>query len=214
MSSSRPTVFIVDDDPRVLKSLTRLLRSADLGPVPFSSPEEFLVQHAATRDCCVVLDLAMPGLNGLQLQEAITARDETLPIIFLSGHANIPAAVDALRRGAVNFLTKPVDDQTLLAAIHEALEKSRVAWQAKLEREDLQARLGLLTNREREVMDEIILGKLNKQIAGDLAISEKTVKVHRARVMRKMDLMSVAELVRLVGRTENRPPSVSENQSG
>lgn len=207
MSDPQARVFIVDDDPRVLKSLSRLLRSADLEPVAFSSPQEFLDQHVALPGCCLVLDLSMPGLDGFQLQKALAARNETIPIIFLTGHGNIPKAVEALRSGAVNFLTKPVDEKALLGAIDEALRKARDAWNAKMEREDVQTRMQRLTARERMVMAEVVQGKLNKQIAGDLGIAEKTVKVHRARVMQKMDVVSLADLVRLVERAGNMQPS-------
>lgn len=200
MSHSQATVFIVDDDPAVLKSLSRLLRSANLEAVTFTSPEEFLEQHRSHPNCCLVLDLLMPGLSGLELQEALAARKLDIPIVFLSGRGDIPRAVQAIQRGATSFLTKPVDGDTLLMAVEQALGESRAAWQARIEREELEMRIDRLTSRERAVMIHVVAGKLNKQIAADLGIAEKTVKVHRARMMRKMDVVSVASLVRLAER--------------
>jgi FixJ family two-component response regulator len=198
MINPRGRVFVVDDDSRVLKSLSRLLHSADFEVAAFTSPEAFLEQHTVRPDAIAVLDVAMPGLNGLELQKKLAERHETIPIIFLTGHGNIPIAVQAIRDGAVTFLTKPVNDDLLLDAIEEALKKARAAWNAKRDKEELEMRMSRLSPRERQVMELVITGKLNKQIAGDLEIAEKTVKVHRARVMRKMDVVSLADLVRLV----------------
>ena len=191
------TVFVVDDDPAVLKSLSRLLRSARLDVVTFSSPREFLERHDPCALGCLVLDVAMPGLNGLELQEALTAKGSELPIIFLTGHGDIPMSVQAMKRGAVDFLTKPVNDDDLLKAIHVAIEKDRLQRQARAEVAEIQQRLATLTPREREVLEHVIAGQLNKQTAADLGTVEKTIKVHRARVMEKMKAQSVAELVRL-----------------
>ncbi len=200
MSDARPTVFVVDDDPAVLKSLSRLLRSAQLTAVTFGSPQQFLEQHTSSAVGCIVLDVAMPGLDGLALQQALAAKGSSLPIIFLTGHGDIPMSVQAIKRGAVDFLTKPVSDDDLLKAIREAMEKERTARQARAELDDFQKRLAMLTPREREVLNHVVSGQLNKQIAGDLGTVEKTIKVHRARVMEKMKTQSLAELVRLAER--------------
>ena len=195
-----PTVFIVDDDAAVLKSLARLLRSARLNVLAFGSPQEFLERHDPLAPGCLVLDLAMPGLNGLELQEALAKKDSAIPIIFLTGHGNIPTSVQAMKRGALDFLTKPVNDGDLLKAIRAAIEKDRIARLARAELDDIQARLATLTPREREVLTHVVSGQLNKQTAADLGTVEKTIKVHRARVMMKMKVDSVAELVRLTER--------------
>jgi len=195
-----PTVFIVDDDPAVLKGLARLLRSAHLAVAAFSSPREFLGRHDPGLPGCLVLDVAMPGLNGLELQQALVAGGHELPIIFLTGHGNIPMSVQAMKRGAVDFLTKPVNDDDLLKAVHAAIEKDRIQRQTRAELDDIQRRLATLTLREREVLEHVIAGQLNKQTAADLGTVEKTIKVHRARVMEKMKVQSVAELVRLAER--------------
>ena len=200
MNHAGPTVFIVDDDPAVLKSLSRLLRSARLDVATFSSPREFLERHDPSAPGCLVLDVAMPGLNGLELQEALTAKGSELPIIFLTGHGDIPMSVQAMKRGAVDFLTKPVNDEDLLKAVHVAIEKDRLQRQTRAEVAEIQQRLATLTPREREVMEHVISGQLNKQTAADLGTVEKTIKVHRARVMEKMKVQSVAELVRLAER--------------
>lgn len=200
MSGATPTVFIVDDDPSVLKSLARLLASARLNVVTFESPREFLERHVAEAPGCLVLDVAMPGLNGLELQQALASRGSLLPIIFLTGHGDIPMGVQAMKRGAVDFLTKPVDDRDLLAAIHGAFEKDRAARAERAEVAAIERRLATLTPREREVLAHVVAGRRNKQIAADLGTVEKTIKVHRARVMEKMGVRSLAELVRLAER--------------
>jgi len=209
MSATTPTIFIVDDDPAVLKSLGRLLRSARLDFAAFSSPAEFLQQHDPAAPGCLVLDVAMPGLNGLELQAALAEKGCAIPIIFLTGHGDIPMSVQAMKRGALDFLTKPVNDEDLLQAVHDALELDRVARRAKAELGDLQARFDSLTPREREVFVHVVAGQLNKQIAADLGTVEKTIKVHRARVMEKMGVDSLADLVRAAERLGlgDRPPS-------
>jgi FixJ family two-component response regulator len=183
MMTPSPTVFIVDDDSAVLKSLARLLRSARLNVMAFGSPQEFLERHDPRAPGCLVLDLAMPGLNGLELQAALTVKGSAIPIIFLTGHGNIPASVQAMKRGA-----------------QAAIEKDRLARIARAELEDIQARLDSLTPREREVLTHVVSGQLNKQTAADLGTVEKTIKVHRGRVMEKMKVHSVAELVHLAER--------------
>ena len=200
MSDAVPTVFVVDDDPAVLKGLSRLLRAARLDVATFSSPQEFLERHDPNAPGCLVLDLSMPGLNGLELQEALATKGFAVPIIFLTGHGDIPTSVQAMKRGALDFLTKPVNDDDLLKAVHAAIEKDRIARLALAELDEIQQRLATLTPREREVLTHVVSGQLNKQIAYDLGTVEQTIKVHRARVMEKMKVDSVAELVRLTER--------------
>ena len=191
---------MVDDDAAVLKSLSRLLRSARLAVATYSSPREFLDRHDPNAPGCLVLDVAMPGLNGLELQQTLIARGHELAIIFLTGHGDIPMTVKAIKHGAVDFLTKPVDHDDLLKAVRAAIEKDGLQRQARAEVAEIRQRLAALTPREREVLEHVIAGRLNKQIAADLGTVEKTIKVHRARVMGKMKVHSVAELVRLAGR--------------
>jgi len=200
MNDISPIVFVVDDDLDVLKSLARVLRSAGLEVATFSSPSEFLEQHVPRAAGCLVLDVAMPGLNGLELQAALTAKGSAIPIIFLTGRGDISMSVQAMKGGAVDFLTKPVDDEDLLKVVAAALEKNRIERQSRAELDDIQERLATLTPREREVLTHVVSGQLNKQIANDLGTVEKTIKVHRARVMKKMKVNSVAELVRLTER--------------
>jgi FixJ family two-component response regulator len=197
-----PTVFVVDDDAAVLKSLSRLLRAAGLAVATFSSPRDFLDGHDPQAPGCLVLDMAMPGLNGLELQQALIARGHELAIIFLTGHGDIPMSVKAMKHGAVDFLTKPVNDDDLLQAVRIAIEKDQRQRQARAEVAEIQQRLDTLTPREREVLQHVISGHLNKQTAADLGTVEKTIKVHRARVMEKMKVSSVAELVHLVERAD------------
>jgi FixJ family two-component response regulator len=195
-----PTVFIVDDDAAVRKGLSRLLRSAGLAVATFASPREFLDRHDPNAPGCLVLDVAMPGLNGLELQQALIAGGHELAIVFLTGHGDIPMSVQAMKSGAVDFLTKPVNDDDLLTAVRVAIEKDRLQRQARSELADIQQRLAALTPREHEVLQHLITGQLNKQIAADLGTVEKTIKVHRARVLEKMQVRSVAELVHLAER--------------
>jgi FixJ family two-component response regulator len=195
-----PTVFVVDDDAAVLKSLSRLFRSEGLAVATFASPWEFLDRHDPNAPGCMVLDMAMPRLNGLELQDALAARGDEVAIVFLTGHGDIPTSVKAMKRGAVDFLTKPVDDEELLKAVRAALEKDSLQRQARAEVAELQKRLATLTPREREVLEHVISGQLNKQIAADLGTVEQTIKVHRGRVMEKMKVRSVAELVHLAER--------------
>jgi FixJ family two-component response regulator len=202
-----PTVFVVDDDTAVLKSLSRLLRSAGLAVATFSSPRDFLDRHDPNTPGCLVLDVSMPGLNGLELQQALVARGHELAIIFLTGHGDIPTSVKAMKQGAVDFLTKPVDDEDLLKAIRDAIEKDCVRRQARAEVAEIQQRLDTLTPREREVLHHVISGHLNKQTAAELGTVEQTIKLHRARVMVKMKVQSVAELVHLAERAGFGPKS-------
>ncbi len=193
MSGAMPTVFVVDDEPPVLKALWRLVRAEGLNVATFASSQEFLGRHDPNLPGCLLLDIAMPGLNGLELQEALAAKGSTLPIIFLTGHGDIPMSVQAMKHGALDFLTKPVDDSVLIQAIRDAIEKDRVM-------RSIHERLATLTARERQVLRLVVAGKLNKQIAVELGTVEKTIKVHRGHVMEKMKVRSLAELVRLAER--------------
>ena len=204
MSDAVPSVFVVDDDPAVLKSLSRLLRTVQLTVVTFDTPQEFLDRHDPGAPGCLVLDMKMPGFSGLELQQALTTHASAIPIIFLTGHGDVPMSVQAMKLGAFDFLTKPVNDDDLINAVHAALEKDRIARQARDELHEIEGRLATLTPREREVLTHVVSGKLNKQIAYDLGTVEKTIKVHRARVMEKMKVQSVAELVRLTERVKAR----------
>jgi FixJ family two-component response regulator len=191
------TVFLVDDDAGVLKALSRLLRARGYEVRAFTSPQDFLAGHHASIPGCAVFDVSMPGLDGLQLQQALTAGGSQRPVIFLTGKGDIPTSVRAMKAGAIDFLTKPVNDDGLVAAIARAEQEDATTRRASAELDSITARLVTLTPREREVMTHVIAGRLNKQIAGDLGTVEKTIKVHRGRVMEKLDVRSVADLVRL-----------------
>jgi FixJ family two-component response regulator len=208
--SPDPIVHIVDDDPSVLRSLGRLLRSAGLKAATFNSPDAFLAQLNGESDGCLVLDVALPGANGLDLQTALAARGCLLPIVFITGRGDIPMSVRAMKAGAVDFLQKPFKSEALLAAVRAALEKNRRARQEQAERNRLDAWLTRLTPREREVLPYIIGGNLNKQTAFELGTAEKTIKVHRARVLKKLGVTSVAELARLAERAGIKPAVVSQ----
>ena len=200
MTTPSPTIFVVDDYAPLRRSIARLLRAAGFVVAAFASAQEFLAQYDPGVGGCLVLDLAMPTLNGLELQDILAKAGSVLPIIFLTGTADIPKSVQAMKHGASDFLTKPVNDEDLLAAVRVAIEKNRSVRQQQTELSEIRARLATLTPREREVLEYVVAGKLNKQIAGDLGTVEQTVKVHRARVMHKLRLQSVAELVRLTER--------------
>jgi FixJ family two-component response regulator len=199
-SPSNPTVFVVDDYAPVRRSISRLLRAAGFVVAAFGSAEEFLAQSDPQTLGCLVLDVAMPTLNGLELQRILAKAGSLLPIIFLTGQGDIPKSVQAMKHGASDFLTKPVNDEDLLAAVRAAIEKGRALRREQAELSEIRARLATLTPREREVLEYVIAGRLNKQIAGDLGTVEQTVKAHRAHVMQKMRAQSVAELVRLTER--------------
>ena len=199
-----PTVFIVDDDEAVRKAVSRLLRSAGIAVAAFASPGEFLAQYDPATPGCLLLDIAMPDFNGLQLQTTLSEKGSILPIIFLTGHGDVSKSVQAMKQGAFDFLSKPAKDKDLLTAVRAAIERDAVARLEQAKLSEIRARLDTLTPREREVLEHVVSGKLNKQIAGDLSITEATVKMHRARVMAKMKVQSVAELARLTERCGTR----------
>jgi FixJ family two-component response regulator len=205
MSEPAFTIFLVDDDARVLKALSRLLRIAGYQTQSFSSPQAFLTQHDPSVAGCAIFDLSMPGFDGLTLQAQLTAAGINRPIIFLTGKGDIAASVRAIKAGAIDFLTKPVNDHELLADIERARDMALNAYQMREELAALETKIATLTPRERQVLGYVISGRLNKQIAGDLGVVEKTIKVHRSRVMRKLAVRSVADLVRLADRAGIKP---------
>ena len=190
-------IAIVDDDPSVRRGLQRLIRSAGWKAETFASAQEFLARPLADPPSCLVLDLQLPGLSGLDLQQRMAELGLDVPVVFLTGHGNIPASVQAMKAGAIEFLTKPVDEENLLKAIQEAIERDRRTRKEQAEMRELRRRYESLTGREQEVMQRVISGVLNKQIAGELTITEDTVKFHRGHVMRKMSADSLADLVRM-----------------
>jgi FixJ family two-component response regulator len=202
---TRPIVFVIDDDESVRRGLDRLLRSDGLDVECFASSREFVARPVPDRPACVVLDLRLPGASGLEVQENLARAGWEIPIIFISGYADVGSSVRALKAGAVDFLQKPLSDQALLDIVHEALDRSRAARRQRAERAAIQTRFDLLTPRERDVLKLVLRGLLNKQIAAELGISEKTVKFHRGRVMAKTEAGSVAELVRLAERIRVDP---------
>ena len=195
-----PMVFVVDDYAPGRKSISRLLRAAGFVVASFASAQEFLAQYDPAACGCLVLDLAMPAIGGLELQSILADKGSFLPIIFLTAHGDVSTSVQAMKHGAVDFLTKPVNDEDLLTAVRVAIEKDRVLRREQAELVEIRERLATLTRREREVLEYVVAGRLNKQIASDLGTVEQTVKVHRAHVMQKMKVHSVAELVRLTER--------------
>ena len=197
MRESDAVIAIVDDDPSVREGLRSLLRSAGWKVQTFASGQEFLARPGAEVPCCLILDLQLPGLSGLDLQKRMAEVELEIPIVFLTGHGDIPASVQAMKAGAVEFLTKPFDEEELLQAIRAALERDRRDRQRRAEISELRTRYESLTAREQEVMQQVVSGLLNKQVAGELKISEFTVKVHRGQVMRKMRADSLADLVRM-----------------
>jgi FixJ family two-component response regulator len=201
------TVFVVDDDEAVRGSMKLLLKTLGLPAQAFASAQEFLAACDTGRSGCLVLDIRMPGMSGLELQEELNARGAILPIIFVTGHGDVPMAVEAMQRGAMDFLQKPFRDQDLLDRITKALEKDRAGRELLGNREHIRARIADLTPREREVMALVTQGKANKVIAADLDLSQRTVEIHRAHVMEKMGANSLAHLVRMaIEANQGTPP--------
>ena len=206
MTEVKPTVFIIDDDASVCKSLSRLLRAAGHETETFTSAEQFLKREHDQGVGCIILDVRMPGLSGMDLQDDLNKADCSMPIIFITGHGNIPMSVQAMKKGAVDFLTKPFDDEELLQAVESALEKDRKAKAERAEVHDILKRMERLTPREYEILRYVVTGMMNKKIAANLGIAEKTVKVHRGRIIKKLRVHSVAELVRLAEKVGIEPP--------
>jgi len=208
MTTLSPRVFVVDDNPSVRKSLARVLAAVGYTVEAFASAREFLARPPHPGPCCLVLDVRMPGLSGIQLQEMLAATGRRLSIVFVTGHADVPTSVRAMKAGAVDLLTKPVDAQDLIVAIQRAVTRDELDRVAEARRTEIQRRVSLLTARETEVFALVVTGMLNKQIGAALGIGEKTVKVHRARVMEKMRAGSVAELVRLADEAGVTAPKI------
>jgi len=206
MSNATPIVFVVDDDISVRESLELLIRCAGWQPETFASAQEFLARPRLLVPSCLVLDVTLPGLNGLDLQKRIAVDRIDMPIIFITGHGDVPTTVQAMKAGAVEFLTKPFGDDVLLSAIRHAIERSRASLGNEAEMQVLRDRYASLTPREREVMALVASGLLNKQVGGELGISEITVKAHRGQVTRKMKADSIADLVNMAARLRLVPP--------
>jgi FixJ family two-component response regulator len=200
ISHATPIVFVIDDDISVRESLELLLRCEGWEPETFASAQEFLIRPRPIVPNCLVLDLSLPGLNGLDLQRRLAVERTDMPIMFITGHGDVPTSVRAMKAGAVEFLTKPFKHNLLVDAIRKSLDRSRLALAREMEMRILWNRYGLLTRREREVMALVVSGLLNKQVGGELGISEITVKAHRRQVMQKMEAESLAELVRISAR--------------
>lgn len=196
----KPTIFIVDDDAAVLKAQARVLREEGWSVETFESAEAFLERSGGMTDGCLVLDVTMPGIDGFALQRKLSESGRSLPVVFVSGYGDIPTSVRAMKAGATDFLAKPVPSQVLIAAVREAVDQESSARQQRAEVEELRHRLNSLTPRERDVLDALVAGKLNKQIAADLGIVEQTVKFHRARIMERMQAKTIAELMHIAAR--------------
>ena len=200
MSTDTPIVFIVDDDVSVRESLELLIHHEGWQPETFASAQEFLDRPRVQVPSCLVLDISLPGLNGLELQKRVAVERTDIPIIFITGYGDVPKTVQAMKAGAVEFLTKPFNDEALLGAVRQALERSRATLSHEAEIQELRNRYASLTPRERQVMALVVSGLLNKQIGGELGISEITVKAHRGQVMQKMKANSLADLVRMAAK--------------
>ncbi len=209
MSESEATIFVVDDDPGVRQSLEMLIRAIGQSVETYASAGEFLDAYTSERPGCLVLDLRMPGMSGLELQEELGSRGSNLPVIFITAHGDVPTAVDAVKGGAIDFIQKPFRDQDLIEKIELALEQNERALEDTAERGDVQARVASLTSRERQVMDIVVDGKTNKAMATELRLSERTVEIHRARVMSKMGAESLPDLVKMAlrARGDGSPPA-------
>lgn len=212
MQDTVTTVFIVDDDASVRTSLERLLRASSFHVESYASAEEFLQRKPYNGIGVVILDIKMPGLNGMELQSQLLGLHFRIPIVFLSGHGDIPTSVIAMKRGAVNFLTKPVDETQLICAVKEGLWRHKQILDAINKSEKIRAKIKTLTDREHEIMRYVISGALNKHIANELGISEKTVKVHRGRMLEKMNITSVAELVRMCAEVDEAPLHINQKE--
>lgn len=212
MTSQSPLVFVIDDDGSVRKGLKRLLRSANYESEVFESASDFLARPPHPGPACVIVDVQMPGVNGIDFQKALIQRRREEQLVFISGYGDIPMCARAMRAGAVDFLPKPFKTGELLKSVQRALSRSAEQRGRAAERNQARRLLDLLTPREFEVMQLVITGLLNKQVAGELGIAEKTVKVHRGRVMEKLGVTSVAELVQLVQKAGVRPPARSETK--
>jgi FixJ family two-component response regulator len=208
MSIVTPVVFVVDDDVSVRESLEALIRCEGWQPETFASAQEFLDYPRVLLPNCLVLDVSLPGLNGLDLQGLVAGERTDMPIIFITGHGDVPMTVQAMKAGAVEFLTKPFHDDVLLAAIRAALERSRAALSLEAEMRVLRDRYASLSQRERQVMVLVVSGLLNKQVGGELGISEITVKAHRGKVMQKMKADSLADLVKMAARLRLAPAAI------
>lgn len=200
MTTVKPIVFVVDDDVSVRESLELLIDNERWQPKTFASAQEFLDSPRALVPSCLLLDISLPGLNGLDLQKRVAAERTDMPVIFITGYGDVPKTVQAMKAGAVEFLTKPFNDEVLLTAIRQALERSRLVLVQEAEIKHLRTLYASLTPREREVMALVVSGLLNKQVGGELGISEITVKAHRGQVMQKMKANSVADLVKMAGK--------------
>jgi len=210
MKDAAPTVFIVDDDNGVRSSIRVLMKSVGLPATTFASAKEFLAAYDTNQPGCIVLDIRMPGMSGLELQEDLNERGAVIPVIFITGHGDIPMAVEAMRHGAFDFLQKPFRDQDLIDRIQQALARDAETRESLREHGRIRARIASLTPREKEVLELLTSGKANKMMAQDMGLSQRTVEIHRAHVMEKMEARSVAQLVRMVIDLEYRGTPTAE----